>query len=94
MSESSTTAFRENLIPGDCHHDFDAAIIADDVKNIVDSSAYSKDIKKRKLSHTRKKKTDLDVLFKESILDHEERIKDRKENDGRKIRPAGNRSPV
>ncbi|XP_076063377.1 uncharacterized protein LOC143038248 [Oratosquilla oratoria] len=56
MNAPPTTASRENLTSGDVLPDFDAA---DDGEAIADPSAYSKDIKRKKLSDTRKKKIDL-----------------------------------
>ncbi|XP_076050441.1 uncharacterized protein LOC143031000 isoform X2 [Oratosquilla oratoria] len=70
MSAPHTTTWCESLTPGEIHN-------FEDGESIVYPSGCIKDIKK-KFSNTRKKKTDLTVLLKESILiNHEKNGKKR-----------------
>lgn len=65
------TASCENLGPDD-EFDYDA-----DGESIVDPSAPSREVKKKTIVNIRTKKTDVTALLKESILNHEERVRQR-----------------
>lgn len=71
------TASHENPGP---NSEFD-----DDCESIVDPSAYSREVKKKNIVNTQTKETDVTALLEESILNHEERVKQRA-LDGKKVR--------